>query len=113
MYLNIYALHLSMKKAHAKMTYGYHRTEILGALISILVLWVLLGVIVFHAAFRLLDPPEIEIEIMLITASFGIVCNICMAFILKGGHNHSGGGHEGHSHKRQQKTRKRGPTVVD
>ena len=89
---------MSMKKAHSKMTFGYHRTEILGALISILVLWVLLGVIVFHAAYRILDPPPIEGGIMLLTASFGIVCNIIMAFILqKGGHKHEHDDEE-HSH---------------
>ena len=81
MFLNIYALKLSMKKAHPKMTFGYHRSEILGAFVSIIVLWVLLMVVAISAIERLFDPPPIESFIMLIASIFGIVFNLIMAYI--------------------------------
>jgi len=81
------------------MTFGYLRSEILGALVSILVLWVLLCVIVFHAVFRLINPPKIQTTYMMIVAVLGIICNLIMALTLHGGHGHDHShGHGDHDH---------------
>jgi cation diffusion facilitator family transporter len=95
-----------------RMSYGYHRSEILGALFSTLVIWVLTGALVYMAILRVIDPTfAVEPVPMLVTASCGVVFNIIMWLVLhtnvcfKGinlghhGHSHSGDGHgHGHSH---------------
>jgi zinc transporter 2 len=94
------------------MSYGYHRSEILGALFSTLVIWILTGVLVYMAILRVIDTSfKVDPIPMLVTASCGVVFNIIMYVVLhtkicfKGinlghhGHSHSGDGHgHGHSH---------------
>jgi solute carrier family 30 (zinc transporter), member 2 len=93
------------------MSFGYYRSEVLGALFSTLLIWVLTGVLVYLAIVRLITRDfEIESTAMLITASCGVVFNIIMYFILhtnrcfsgvqlNHGHSHAGGGsHSHHSH---------------
>jgi cation diffusion facilitator family transporter len=96
------------------MSYGYHRSEILGALFSTLVIWILTGVLVYMAILRVIDTSfKVDPVPMVVTASCGIVFNIIMYVVLhtnicfKGinlghhGHSHSGDGHgHGHSHGR-------------
>ena len=51
--------------------------EIIGALISILIIWTVTGVLVFIAIDRIRHPNyEIEANDMLIVASLGVVFNI-------------------------------------
>ena len=83
------------------MSFGYHRAEILGALASIMLIWGILVYLFIEAIHRLIDPEEINGEIMLITAVVGLCCNIISIFTLHscggdhGGHHHH---HHGHSH---------------
>lgn len=85
--------------------------EILGALFSILVIWVLTGVLIYMAIDRIIHQDyDIDADTMIIVSTVGVVMNIAMGAILHGGlcnnlnlvhhgHSHgiSGGGH-GHSH---------------
>ena len=51
--------------------------EILGALVSILMLWVITGVLVYSAVLRIQSGDyEIDATIMLITAATGVVFNV-------------------------------------
>ena len=93
-----------------RLSYGYYRSEVLGALFSTLIIWILTGVLVYLAILRIIKKEyEIQGDAMIITASLGVVFNIVMYFILHTnkcfngielshhGHSHSGDGH-GHSH---------------
>ena len=57
---------------------GYHRAEIIGALLSIFLIWGLLGYLNYEATMRIITPPEekIDAEVMLICACIGFSCNI-------------------------------------
>ena len=98
------------------MSFGYYRSEVLGALFSTLIIWVLTGVLVYLAILRVIDQTfEIEPIAMVATASLGVVFNIAMYFILHTnkcfngidighhGHSHSGDGH-GHGHGSSKKS---------
>lgn len=61
--------------------YGYHRTEILGALTSILIIWALVVWLIVEAMERVHmiyhgKKYELEAHIMLITAFVSLACNI-------------------------------------
>ena len=111
-FFSIMAIFISTKEPTRRMSFGYHRSEILGALFSTLVIWVLTGVLVYMAVLRCITLDfKIEPIAMVTTASCGVVFNIIMYVVLhtnicfRGinlghhGHSHSGAGHgHGHSH---------------
>ncbi|XP_069828657.1 proton-coupled zinc antiporter SLC30A2 isoform X2 [Dendropsophus ebraccatus] len=76
--------------------------EILGALLSVLSIWVVTGVLVYLAVERIISGNyEIEGEAMLITSGCAVAVNIIMGVILHQtghGHSHGAGDTHGHSH---------------
>ncbi|NXE11445.1 ZNT2 protein, partial [Lophotis ruficrista] len=67
--------------------------EILGALLSVLSIWVVTGVLVYLAAQRLLSADyDIEGSVMLITSACAVAVNVVMGVALhQTGHGHSHG----------------------
>merc|ERR1719410_3214808 len=99
--ISVIALWMSQKEATNKLTYGYHRAEIVGALFSVFLIWGLTLWLVYEAIDRLLNPQDVDGEIMFIVAICGICVNIAMSKILHQGHHHGhnhGHGHDHHDH---------------
>lgn len=63
-------------------TYGYHRLEILAALVNGLILWGISAIIFFEAFHRLQSPPLVKSGPMLIIAALGLGVNILSAWLL-------------------------------
>ena len=80
-------------------SFGWYRAEVIGALTSVLMIWVVTGVLVYMAIQRLISKEfDIDAKIMLITSAIGVAFNILMGCTLhQHGHSHGGGAH-GHSH---------------
>eukprot|EP00128_Syssomonas_multiformis_P009738 Colp12_sorted_trinity150504_noHs@27338 len=92
--ISLVAIWISQRPASAKLSFGFHRAEIIGALMSVLLIWVLTGVLIYEGVQRVLDPPEVEGKIMFITAACGVVVNIILGVILhQHGHTHGLGSH--------------------
>jgi cobalt-zinc-cadmium efflux system protein len=70
-------------------TYGYHRAEILAALINGILLFTMAGMIAMSAWERLDAPREIDSVMVMIVAAIGLVTNGIVIFILKDSHHHS------------------------
>jgi len=100
--ISLIAIWLAARPKSQKMSFGWHRAEVLGAIISVLMIWVVTGVLVYMAIQRLITKDyEINAEAMLITSGLGVVVNIIMgAGLHQHGHSH-GGGH-GHSHNKDE-----------
>ena len=59
--------------------FTYHTifAEVLGAFVSVLLIWVVTGVLVYMAVQRIVNKEyEIDAEVMLITAALGVLVNI-------------------------------------
>ena len=82
--LSLFAFRMSRRPATAKRTYGYHRVEILAALINGLTLWLIVGIIFHEAYHRFLNPPEVQSLGMLVVATLGLGVNVAAGFILYG-----------------------------
>ena len=96
--ISIFSLWLARKPSTNKLSYGYHRAEVIGALGSVILIWGLTIWLVYEAIQRVIYQDfEIQGEIMLITACFGLFCNLIMGKILHSG-AHVGHSHGGHSH---------------
>ncbi|EQC29869.1 hypothetical protein SDRG_12414 [Saprolegnia diclina VS20] len=103
--LSLFALYLSKFPATRVMPFGYKRAEVLGALGSILLIWLLTLGLVWAAIERIIlltrTPlpgeiiPQVNGKVMFCVALLGLCVNIALMKIL--GHGHSHGGH-GHSH---------------
>lgn len=78
MLLGIVVLKLTRIPRTPRMSYGYQRAEVLGALASALSLWALCAVLVYEAIKRLFAPPEVKGPIVFVLAVFGLLANILM-----------------------------------
>ena len=104
--ISIAAVLISRRPASTKTSYGYHRTEVLGALASISLIWALTLVLVYEAVQRVITPETVDGLVMLITAGCGLLVNIVLTKVL---HHHGSHAH-GHSHH-QHKSKK--PAIED
>lgn len=92
--LTLLALWLSAKSPNKRFTFGFHRLEVLSAIISVLLVYVLTGFLLYEAVQRTIHMDySINGDVMLITAAVGVAVNLIMGFLLnQAGHPHS------HSH---------------
>ena len=95
--VSLMALFLAKRKADGKFTYGYGRAEVVGAFISILVIWMMTGVLVYEAICRLIVPEVVDGRTMFIVSVIGLLMNGVLMFVLGHHHDHGHGGH-GHGH---------------
>ncbi|NXK01220.1 ZNT3 protein, partial [Corythaixoides concolor] len=93
-------LWVSTRPPTKTMSFGWHRSETLGALASVLSIWVVTGALVYLAAARIVSNDyEIEARAMLATSASAVGVNLVMAYILHQspaghGHSHGTGGYE-------------------
>jgi cobalt-zinc-cadmium efflux system protein len=79
------AFRVSARPADAKRSYGYHRFQILAAFVNGLTLVGIVFWILFEAVNRLMAPPEVMADLMLVVAGAGLLVNIAAFLILHGG----------------------------
>jgi cobalt-zinc-cadmium efflux system protein len=82
--LSLFALWCAGRPATASKTYGYHRAEILAALLNGVTLVVVSLGILYEAYHRLLNPQEVKSGWMLLIASMGLAVNLASAYFLHG-----------------------------
>ncbi|XP_008402835.1 putative proton-coupled zinc antiporter SLC30A4 [Poecilia reticulata] len=97
---SLLALWLSNKPPTKRFTFGLHRLEVVSAVLSVLLIYILTGVLLYEAVLRTVHQDfDIDGDIMLITAAVGVAVNLIMGFLLnQGGHLHSHGHGHGHGH---------------
>eukprot|EP00951_Prasinocladus_malaysianus_P012565 scaffold93738_cov42-Prasinocladus_malaysianus.AAC.2 len=77
--VSLMALHIASMKSPT-MTYGYARAEVLGALLSVITIWMVTGMLVTEAIQRIINPQDVD------------------GRYEEHGHHHSEGNDEGHDH---------------
>ncbi|CAL8316017.1 unnamed protein product [Lota lota] len=113
MMVSLFSLWISSRPPTKTMSFGWHRSEILGALVSVMSIWIVTGVLVYLAIERIVrNDYEINGHVMLLTSGCAVIVNIIMAYILHHSttfHGHGEGYHQiddngvspkahGHSH---------------
>ena len=90
--ISIISIYISRKVAKNNMSYGYHRAEIIGALVSIVLIWALTLWLLYEATLRIITPPVVDGFIMIIVSIIGFSFNVIMGIVLaKSGVAHSHG----------------------
>lgn len=75
--ISLFALWVARRKPTQAMSFGWYRAEVIGALTSVLTIWVVTGILVYLAAERIRHGEfEIDAPIMLITSCFGVFVNL-------------------------------------
>ncbi|KAL8197256.1 UNVERIFIED_CONTAM: hypothetical protein K2H54_018045 [Gekko kuhli] len=89
--LTLLALWLSAKSPTRRFTFGFHRLEVLSAMFSVLLIYILMVFLLYEAVQRTIHMDyDINGDIMLITAAVGVAVNVIMGFLLnQSGHLHS------------------------
>ena len=71
-------------RSTAEHTYGFHRTEVLAALINALTLWGISVWVLLEAYRRISETPLVDGTLLLIVGAIGLVVNIASVWILHG-----------------------------
>lgn len=59
------------------MSFGWYRAEVLGAIVSVLLIWVITAILVYLAVLRCITMDfEVDATIMLITSATAILVNV-------------------------------------
>ncbi|XP_075934962.1 putative proton-coupled zinc antiporter SLC30A4 isoform X2 [Anarhichas minor] len=98
---SLLALWLSTKPPTSRFTFGLHRLEVVSAVLSVVLIYILTAVLLYEAVQRTVHQEfDIDGDVMLITAAVGVAVNLVMGFLLnQNGHLHSHGhGHSSHGH---------------
>ncbi|XP_070140191.1 proton-coupled zinc antiporter SLC30A2 isoform X2 [Drosophila kikkawai] len=96
--IGLVAIWVGGRAPDERMTFGYKRFEVFGALASILGIWVLTTFLVVVAIQRIYSQDfELNADVMMAISGIGIAINIVMIFVLHGSWFMGGKGH-GHSH---------------
>ncbi|MFN7684790.1 MAG: cation diffusion facilitator family transporter [Oligoflexia bacterium] len=80
--LALFAGWVARRPPSRRLSYGYHRAEILGALASGLSIWALTGVLVFEAVARMDHPAQVQGSWVVGVASAGLVANLLSLKVL-------------------------------
>ncbi|MCL6515900.1 MAG: cation diffusion facilitator family transporter [Alicyclobacillus sp.] len=75
-----YALNQAQRPANERMTFGYHRSGILAALINAVTLWGVAIVILVEAYHRLLRPQPVLGGWLFVSAAVGLALNLYLAW---------------------------------
>ncbi|XP_032298780.1 zinc transporter 8 [Coturnix japonica] len=91
--ISLFSLWLASKPPTKQLTFGWHRAEILGALMAMIIIWMVTGVLTYLAIMRLLHPDyDIDAAVMLTTSACAVCANILLSLILhQTGHGHCHG----------------------
>lgn len=87
--LALFVAWITKRPARGRLTYGYYRAEILGALASGLALWAICGLIIYEAVRRAINPPPVDGPIVVTIACIATVMNFVTMRILHGSHTES------------------------
>jgi len=87
---------LGERKSTAQMSFGYHRAELVGTLVSVVSIWIMTIWLLVAATQRFFMPPQVQGSLMFIVAVIGLFFNIIQIRILHGGDEHFHLGEEMH-----------------
>ena len=80
--LALLAIWVSGRPASIEQTFGFHRTEILAAMLNALSLWLFSALIFFEASRRLNDDLQVDGGLMLGVGAVGLLVNLAAAWAL-------------------------------
>lgn len=90
--ISLFSIWAAGWKPTARQSFGFNRLEVLGALLSVQLIWLISGFLICEAVTRMIhNESKVNGKLMFVIAAFGFVINLIMVAWL--GHNHTHHGH--------------------
>ena len=74
--ISIISLGLGERNSDDHLTFGWHRAEVIGTLVSVATIWVMTVWLFVEATQRFFMPPTVHGDLMLIVAVMGLIFNL-------------------------------------
>lgn len=74
--ISIISLKIAQRPATKSLSYGYHRSEVIGTLVSVIFIWGLTIWLVYEATLRIINPQPVIGHIMFVVAVLGLCFNL-------------------------------------
>ncbi|KOX67852.1 Zinc transporter 2, partial [Melipona quadrifasciata] len=103
--ISLFSIWVANRPATKKMPFGWYRAEVIGALTSVLLIWVVTGILFYLAVERIIHKSfELNSTVMLITSAVGVAVNLVMGLSLhQHGHSHEHDSHKSNQHIENEK----------
>ncbi|GFP91204.1 metal tolerance protein b [Phtheirospermum japonicum] len=96
--VSLFTVWVSGWEATPQQSFGFNRLEVMGALLSVQLIWLISGTLIYEAIERLITKRgEVNGKLMFAIAAFGFLVNFLLVFWL--GHDHSHHSHGAHNHE--------------
>jgi cobalt-zinc-cadmium efflux system protein len=76
---------LANKKASTKLSFGFQRAEVLGALFNVFFMYVIVAVIVASSIHRFQEPQPVDFSTVMLIGTIGLIINVFVAWLLSRG----------------------------
>ncbi|XP_048324163.2 metal tolerance protein B isoform X2 [Ziziphus jujuba] len=97
--ISLFSVWASGWKATSNQSFGYYRLEVVGALLSVQLIWLISGFLIYEAINRIFyRRATVNGILMFAIAAFGFVINFIMVIWLGHNHVHHACGHSHHDH---------------
>ncbi|MBA0825218.1 hypothetical protein Goarm_021821 [Gossypium armourianum] len=97
--ISLFTVWASAWKATSNHSFGFSRLEVLGALISVQLIWLVSALLIYEALNRLLhDKQKVDGALMFAIAAFGFFINLIIVLWLGHDHSHNVFGNDHHHH---------------
>ncbi|KAK2642201.1 hypothetical protein Ddye_023964 [Dipteronia dyeriana] len=95
----LFAVRASGWEATLDHSFGFSRLEVLGALLSVQLIWLISGILIYEATVRMLHKStKVNGALMFGVAAFGLIINVVTVTFLGHDHAHHACGHTDHDH---------------
>ena len=74
--ISLVALSITARQPTASHSFGFHRAEVIGALLSVALIWSVTAMLLVEAVQRVFHPEPIQGEFMIGVAAAGLVVNV-------------------------------------
>lgn len=86
--VSIATLHIAKRGTSPRMTWGYQRVEILGAMLSVILIWAAVGYLMVESFHKYLHPREIDGKVFVGISIIGLFVNLGCIYVLHSGDYH-------------------------
>jgi zinc transporter 2 len=74
--ISIIAINIAMRKSDAKHSFGFHRAEIIGSIVSLSSIWIMTIILLGEATKRFFQPNIVNSQLMLPVSIMGLIFNL-------------------------------------
>ena len=80
--ISIISLKIAQRDSNDTLSFGWHRAEIIGSIVSLSSIWIMTVFLLGEATKRFFEPPQVQANLMLPISIMGLIFNLIQMKIL-------------------------------